>query len=291
MDTIFGKITEWLKELLISAINGNLTNLFGDVNGKTSDIAVQVGQTPAGWNADIFAMVRALSDTVIIPVAGIIISYILCYELITMVTEKNNLHDVDTWMFFKWVFKAFVAVYLVTNCFDISMAIFDLGQYIVNAAAGLIGGSTSIDISAALASIQPALEAMEVPELLLLVVETLLVSLCMKIMAVIIMVILYGRMIEIYLMCSVAPVPFATLTNREWGQAGNNFLRALIALAFQGFLLMVCVGIYSVLIRGIPSIGTGNIHSWIFGIMGYTVILCIAMIKSGSLSKTIMNAH
>jgi ABC-type phosphate/phosphonate transport system permease subunit len=281
----------WLKELLIDAINGNLTNLFADVNSKTSTIAVQVGQTPSAWNADIYQMIRALSETVIVPVAGVIIAYVLCYELITMVTEKNNLHDIDTWMFFKWVFKAFVAVYLVTHCFDIAMAIFDLGQYIVSAAAGFVGGSTSIDITAALASLTPTLEAMEVPELLLLVIETLLVSLCMKIMAVIITVILYGRMIEIYLMCSVAPVPFATLTNREWGQMGTGYLRALLALAFQGFLLMVCVGIYAVLVRSVPSISTGNLHIWIFSVAAYTAILCIAMIKSGALSKTIFNSH
>jgi hypothetical protein len=208
-----------------------------------------------------------------------------------MVTEKNNLHDIDTWIFFKWVFKAFVAVYLTANCFDIAMAIFDLGQHIVNAAAGLIGGSTSIDITSALAGIAPTLEAMGVPELLLLTVETLLVSLCMKIMAVIITVILYGRMIEIYLMCSVVPVPFATLTNREWGQMGTGYLRALLALAFQGFLLMVCVGIYAVLFRGVPTAITGNIHAWIFAVMAYTVILCIAMVKSGALAKTVLGAH
>jgi hypothetical protein len=289
MDIIFEKITAWLKELLIGAINGNLANLFDDVNSKTADIANQVGQTPDAWDIGIYQMIRTLSDNVIVPVAGIIITYVLCYELISMITEKNNLHDIDTWMFFKWLFKAFIAVYLVTHCFDITMAIFALGQYIVNSAAGLIGQNAAVDISAMVSAMQPALEAMEVPELALLTVESLIVSLSRKIMAVIITVILYGRMIEIYLMCSMAPIPFATLTNREWGQIGNNFLRALLALAFQGFLIMVCVGIYAVLVRSISA--SDNLHSWVFGVCAYTVILCIALIKSGAFAKSIFSAH
>ena len=184
-------------------------------------------------------MIQTLSENVIVPIAGLVITYVLCYELISMVTEKNNMHDVDTSMFFKWVFKAFVAVYLVTHTFDITMAVFDMAQHVVSGAAGVIGGSTEIDVAAALASMQSGLDAMEIPELLLLVMETSLVSLCMKIMSVLITVILYGRMIEIYLYCSVSPIPFATMTNREWGQIGNNYLKSLFAIGFQGFLIMI----------------------------------------------------
>ena len=279
MQSILDAITEWIKEILIGAINGNLSTMFGDVNEKVGTIAAEVGQTPQGWNAGIFNMIRTLSENVIVPIAGLVITYVLCVELISMVTEKNNMHDVDTFMFFKWIFKAWVAVYLVTHTFDITMAVFDVAQHVVSGAAGVISGSTNIDVAAAL----------EIPELLLLVMETSLVSLCMKIMSVLITVILYGRMIEIYLYCSVSPIPFATMTNREWGQIGNNYLKALFAIGFQGFLIMVCVGIYAVLVNSM--IVADNLHSAIFSLAAYTVILCFSLFKSGALAKSIFSAH
>ena len=285
MQSILDAINEWIKEILIGAINGNLSTMFGDVNEKVGTIAAEVGQTPQGWNAN-----------VIVPIAGLVITYVLCYELISMVTEKNNMHDVDTSMFFKWVFKAFVAVYLVTHTFDITMAVFDMAQHVVSGAAGVIGGSTEIDVAAALASMQDGLDAMEIPELLLLVMETSLVSLCMKIMSVLITVILYGRMIEIYLYCSVSPIPFATMTNREWGQIGNNYLKSLFAIGFQGFLIMICVGIYAVLVNNMivlvgEMVVPDNLHSAIFSLAAYTVILCFSLFKSGALAKSIFSAH
>ena len=289
MKGILDSINEWIKEILIGAINGNLSTMFGDVNDKVGSIAGEVGQTPQAWNASIFSMIRTLSENVIVPVAGLVITYVLCYELITMITEKNNMHDVDTFMFFKWFFKSWVAVYLVTHTFDITMAVFELAQHVVGGAAGVIGGNTSINVNSALSSMQSQLGLMEIPELLLLVMETSLVSLCMKIMSILITVILYGRMIEIYLYCSVAPIPFATMTNREWGQIGNNYLRSLFALGFQGFLIMICVGIYAVLVN--TMIIANNLHSAIFSLASYTVILCFSLFKSGALAKSIFNAH
>ena len=289
MKGILDSINEWIREILIGAINGNLSTMFGDVNEKVGSIAGEVGQTPQAWNASIFSMIRTLSENVIVPVAGLVITYVLCYELITMITEKNNMHDVDTFMFFKWFFKSWVAVYLVTHTFDITMAVFELAQHVVGGAAGVIGGNTSINVNSALSSMQSQLGLMEIPELLLLVMETSLVSLCMKIMSILITVILYGRMIEIYLYCSVAPIPFATMTNREWGQIGNNYLRSLFALGFQGFLIMICVGIYAVLVNSM--IIANNLHSAIFSLASYTVILCFSLFKSGALAKSIFNAH
>ena len=225
----------------------------------------------------------------IVPIAGLVITYVLCVELISMVTEKNNMHDIDTFMFFKWFFKAFVAVFIVTHTFDITMAVFDMAQHIVSGAAGVIGGNTSIDVAAALSSMQAGLDAMEIPELLLLMLETSLVSLCMKIMSVLITVVLYGRMIEIYLYCSVSPIPFATMTNREWGQIGNNYLKGLFALGFQGFLIMICVGIYAVLVNNMVI--ADNLHTAIFSIAAYTVLLCFNLLKSGALAKSLFHAH
>ena len=283
MQSILDAINEWIKEILIGAINGNLSTMFGDVNEKVGTIAAEVGKTPQGWNAGIFSMIQSLSENVIVPIAGLVITYVLCVELISMVTEKNNMHDIDTFMFFKWFFKAWVAVYLVTHTFTITMAVFDMAQHVVSGAAGVIGGNTNIDVDAALSSMQAGLDAMEIPELLLLVMETSLVSLCMKIMSVLITVILYGRMIEIYLYCSVSPIPFATMTNREWGQIGNNYLKALFALGFQGFLIMICVGIYAVLVGSMPlvNVSSQNIFVLTFGycvgklppdFMGFSVI-------------------
>ena len=289
MESIFEAINEWLKEILIGAINGNLSNMFGDVNEKTATIAAQVGQTPQGWNGGIFSMVQSLSQTVILPIAGIVITYVLCVELIGMITNKNSLHDIDTFMFFKYVFKAWIAVYLVSHVFDITMAVFDVGQHLVNSAAGVISSDTAIDVESTLAAMTANMETMEVPELLLLVMETALVSMCMKIMSVLITVILYGRMIEIYLTCSVAPIPFATMTNREWGSIGNNYLKGLFALGVQGFFIMVCVGIYAVLVN--EMVIASNLHSAIFSIAAYTVILCFSLFKTGSLAKSIFHAH
>ena len=289
MGFILEKIEEAIKDLLTGWIESNLTNMFTDVNDKVGTIATEVGKTPASWDANIYQMIRGLSENVIVPIAGIIITFVLCYELISMITEKNNLHDTDTWMFFKWFFKAAVAIYLVTNTFDIVMAVFDIGQNVVAGAAGVINGSTSIDIDATLAEMRTSMESMGIGELLALSIETLLISLCLKIMSILITVILYGRMIEIYCTVSIAPIPVATMSNREWGSIGNNYLKALFALAFQGFLIMICVGIYAVLINNM--IIAANIHSALFSVAAYTVILCFSLFKTGSLAKSLFNAH
>ena len=289
MFDLFEKIEEAIRELLTNFVSSNLTTMFTDVNDKTGTIAAEVGQTPQAWNSSIFNMIESLSNSVIIPIAGMIITFVLCYELISMVTERNNMHEIDTWMFFKWVFKSFIAVYLVTNTFNITMAIFDVGQHLVNSAAGVIGGSTTIDIASTITEMETAMVSMELGELLQLSLETMLVSMCMKIISILITVVLYGRMIEIYLYTSVAPIPFATMTNREWGQIGNNYARGLLALGFQGFFIIVIVGIYCVLVNSMTV--AADIHSALFSIAAYTVILCFALFKTGGISKSIFNAH
>ena len=289
LDSLLQAIEDWIRELFTGMVNANLTTMFTDVNEKTSEIAAQVGQTPQGWNGSVFSMIQGLSNNVIVPIAGIIITMVLCYELITMLTERNNLHDVDTWMFFKYFVKMWIAVYLVSNTFTIMMAVFDVGQSVVSSAAGYISGTTAIDVQSMIGTMDTAMEAMEIPELMMLALETALVSLCMKILSILIMVILYGRMIEIYLYSSVAPIPFATMSNREWGQIGTNYFRGLLALGFQGFLMMVCVGIYAVLISTMNI--TDHIHMALFEIAAYTVILCYSLLKTSSLAKSIFNAH
>ena len=288
-DSIFDAIEEWMRDLLTGMVTSNLTTMFTDVNEKTGEIATQVGMTPQGWNSSIYNMVQSLSNSVIVPIAGIIITMVLCYELISMLTERNNLHDVDTWMFFKYFFKMWVAVFLVSNTWTITMAVFDVGQSVVNSAAGTISGSTAIDISSFTSTISTTMESMELGELFVLMLETFILSFCMKVMSVLIMVIMFGRMIEIYLYTSVAPIPFATMSNREWGQMGTNYFRGLFALAFQAFLMMVCVGIYAALVDSIER--TDNVHSALFGGAAYTIILCFSLLKTGSLSKQIFNTH
>lgn len=248
-DNIFAAIEKWMRELLSGMVESNLSTMFTAVNQQTSEIAAQVGQTPQGWNSSIFSMIRNISDSVVIPIAGIIITLILCYELISMLTERNNLHDVDTWMFFKYFVKMWIAVYLVSHTFDIAMAVFDIGQSVVNSSSGIIRGNTAIDISSLSMQMQAAMATMAIGELVTLALETLVVSWCLKILSVVITVIMYGRMIEIYLYTSLAPIPFATMSNREWGHVGTNYFRGLFALAFQAFLMMVCVAIYSKTVR------------------------------------------
>ena len=288
-DSIFETIAEWARGILAEMVRYSMTTMYTDVNEKTGEIAAQVGQTPQGWNGSIFSMVRNLSDTVIVPIAGMVITFVLCYELISMFTERNNMHEVDTWMFFKYFFKMWVAVYLVSHTFDIAMAVFDVGQHVVSAAAGVIHADTAVNIDVMLDEMDASMEAMGMGELALLAVEAALVSLCMKILSVLITVILYVRMVEIYLYTSVAPVPFATMANREWGQIGNNYLRGLFALGFQGFFIMVCVGIYAALVSTIQI--SDNLHSALFGVAAYTVILFTSLKKTGGFSRAVFSAH
>lgn len=234
-------------------------------------------------------MIRSLSDTAIIPVAGMILTFVLCYELIQMIIEKNNMHDFEVFNLYKWIFKTFCAVFILTHTFDIVMGVFGLAQQVVNTSAGLIQGNLSVNVGDTLASLQAMLESMGLWELIGLWLETFVVSLCMEIMTIVIFIIIFGRMIEIYLTVSVAPIPLATMANREWGQIGNNYLKSLFALAFQGFLIIVCVAIYAVLVQNIPS--SGNAHAAIWTTAGYTVLLCFALFKTGSLSKNLFGAH
>ena len=268
MDTILNQIADWLKGMLVDGIMNNLTGMFDSVNQQVSDVATQVGMTPANFSPGIFGLVRNISESVIIPIAGLILTFIACYELIQLIIDHNNLANFETWIFFKWVFKTFVAVMLITNTFNITMAIFDVAQHVVNASAGLISGSTAVDGSE-LEAIRDTLEAM--------------------ILSVLIFVIVYGRMIEIYLMVSLAPIPFATFGNREQSQIGQNYLRSLAALGFQGFLIMICIGIYAVLVQNISF--TEHIIASIWGVLGYTVLLCFTLFKTGSLAKSVFNAH
>ena len=290
MGGIVDLITEFVKDILTSWVTSNLTNMFNDVNDKVGQVAIEVGKTPSTWNASIFAMVRNISDTVMVPIAGMIISAILCYELISMVMDKNNMHDFDTSLFIRYLGKACIAVVLLSKTFDITMAIFDVGNHIVVNAAGAINANATIDVEATLLSMfTNQLSSMSLGELFGLGLETMIVSLGMKIMSAVITVIIFGRMIEIYLYISVAPVPFSTLGNRDWGGIGTNYIKALIALAFQGFFLMVCVGIYSALVASLSV--AGNIHSALWTIVAYTVVLCFSMGKTSSLSRSIMHAH
>ena len=290
MGGIIDKITDFIKEMLQGWVLDNLGTMFTDVNDKVGTIAGEVSRTPSTWNSGIFSMVRTLSENVVIPIAGLIISFVLIYELITMVIDKNNMHDFDTSLFSRFLFKACIAVMLLSKTFDIVMAVFDVGSHVVTQAASSISGSTSLDVEATLTSMfNSQIDTMGIGELIGLGLETMVISLCMKIMSVLITVILYGRMIEIYLYVSVAPVPCATVTNREWGTIGTNYFKGLCALAFQGFFMMVCVAIYAVLVAGVAV--SENLHTALWSVAAYTVILCFSLFKTGSLSKSIWNAH
>ena len=289
MLNILDIILDWIKQMLRDCIMGNLDGMFDQINTEVGEVAGNVGTTPEAWNSGVFSMIRSLSDNVVVPIAGIIITFVLCYELITMIIEKNNLHDFETFTLYKWIFKVFVAVYLVTHTFDITMAIFEVGQSVVQQSSGIISGSTSVDFAAALGDIEAQLETMEIGELFGLLVETMLLRITMPILSFCVMLVLVGRMIEIYIYCSVGAIPFATMTNRDWAQMGNNYLRGLVALGLQGFFIMICVAIYAVLIGQISS--SGNIHIAIWQCAGYTVLLCFSLFKTGAISKSIFNAH
>ena len=288
MDFLINALTDWLKELLVGGIMSNLSGMFDSVNQQVADISVQVGQTPQGWNGSIFSMIQNLSETIIIPIAGAILAFVMTLELIQLIVEKNNLHDVDTWMFFKWVFKSAAAILIVTNTWNIVMGVFDVAQSVVAQAAGIIGSDASIDISTVMTDMETRLMEMDLGPLFGLWVQSLFIGITMWALYICIFIVIYGRMIEIYLVTSVAPIPMATMMGKEWGGMGQNYLRSLFALGFQAFLIIVCVAIYAVLVQGIAT--EDDIIMAIWTCVGYTVLLCFTLFKTGSLSKAVFNA-
>ena len=288
MQSILEQITDWLKSMIISGIMGNLSGMFDSVNQQVGQIAGDVGTTPANFSPAVFSMIRNISESVILPIAGMVLTFIACYELIQMLIEHNNLANFETWTFFKWVFKTFLAVTLISNTFNITMAVFDVAQQVISRSGGLISGSTSVS-DATLTAMQATLEGMDLGPLLGLYLQTFVVQVTMLALSAIIFVIVYGRMVEIYLMVSLAPIPFATFGNHEQSHTGQNYLRSLFALGFQGFLIMICVGIHAVLIQNLSF--SDNIISSIWGVMGYTVLLAFTLFKTGSLAKSVFAAH
>lgn len=281
-------ITEWLKGLLIEGIMGNLTGLFDTVNTRVGEIAVQVGTTPAAWNAGVFSLIRQISETVILPIAGLILTFVATYELIQMLIDRNNLHDIDTWLFFKWIFKTAAAILILSNTFNIVNAVFDVSQSVIARSSGIIQGSTDIT-PGMLDTLEATLETMGLGELLGLFMQSMLIGFTMTALNIIIFVLVYGRMLEIYMLTSLAPIPVATLSNREVGQMGQNYLKSLFAVGFQGLLILLCVGIYGVLVQGIST--SGDPIGAIWGCVGYTVLLCFMLFKTGTIARSIFSAH
>ena len=288
MDSIISAIQEWIKEMLVGGIMSNLSGMFDAVNQQVAEIAGDVGTTPANFSPGVYSMIRNISESVIIPIAGLILTFIACYELIQLIIDHNNLANFETWIFFKWIFKTFVAVTLITNTFNIVMAVFDVAQNVVNASSGIISSGTAVDAST-LEAMEETLMGMDIGPLLGLFLQSIIVQITMYALSIVVFIIVYGRMVEIYLLTSLAPIPFATFGNREQSQIGQNYLRSLLALGFQGFLIMICVGIYAVLIQSIAF--SDNIISSIWGAMGYTVLLVFTLFKTGAIARSVFNAH
>ena len=289
MDLIWDKISDWIKELLISGIISNLNGLFDATNQKVAEISRQVGMTPQAWNGGIFSMIQNLSETVIVPIAGAILAFVMTLDLIQLIVDRNNLNDVDTWMFFKWAFKSAAAVLIVTNTWNIVMGVFDAAQSVVSSASGVIISDTSIDMNSVIGDLESRLSEMDVGSLLGLWFQSMFVGVCTWALTICIFIVIYGRMIEIYLVTSVAPIPMATMMGKEWGGMGQNYVRSLLALGFQAFLIIVCVAIYAVLVQNIASME--DISAAIWTCMGYTVLLCFCLFKTGSLAKSVFAAH
>ena len=289
MDFLWDAITGWLKDILVSGIMSNLSGMFDSVNEKVGDIASQVGAKPQAWNANIFNMIQSLSQNVVLPVAGVILAFVMTLELVQILMDKNNFHDIETVVFFRWIFKTACAILIVTNTWTIVMGIFDVAQGVVNQASGVIIGDTSIDLAAIMPDMEARLREMDLGPLLGLWVQSLIVGITMWALTICIFIITYGRMLEIYLVTSMAPIPMAAMLGREWGGMGQNYLKSLFALGFQAFLIMVCVAIYAVLVQGIAV--SDDISAAIWTCMGYTVLLCFTLFKTGSLSKSLFAAH
>lgn len=289
MDSLLESLNEWLREMLVNGIMGNLSGMFDNVNRQVADISVQVGQNPQGWNSSVYSMIQNLSNSIMVPIAGVILAIVMTLELIQMIADRNNMHEVDTWMIFKWVFKSAAAVLIVTNTWNIVMGVFDMAQSVVSQASGIIDYNASVDISLVMADMETRLTEMELGPLLGLWVQSLFIGITMWALYICIFIVIYGRMIEIYVVTSVAPIPMATMMGKEWGGMGQNYLRSLFALGFQAFLIIVCVAIYAVLVQNIAT--EDDVIMAIWSCVGYTVLLCFSLFKTGSLSKSIFNAH
>ena len=288
MDSVLQAIEDWLHDVLVGGIMNNLSGMFSSVNDEVASIASDVAMSPANFSPGVFALVRNVSESVIVPIAGLILTFIACYELIQLIIEKNNLAHFETWIFFKWVFKTFVAVTIISNTFNIVLAVFDVTQHVITNAGGIIQGSTAVS-EAQILALQSTVEAMDVPSLIGLWLQSLLVQITLMAISKVIFVIIYARMIEIYLMTSMAPIPFSTFANREIGHMGQNYFKSLFALGFQGFLIIICVAIYAVLVQSISF--SSDVISAIWGVMGYTILLCFTLFKTGNLAKSILGAH
>ncbi len=288
MSSIIDKISDWLHDLLVEGVMSNLTGMINAVNDEVGSIASDVAQTPANFSPAIFSMIKNISETVIVPIAGMVLTFIACYELIQLIIEHNNLANFETWIFFKWIIKTFVAVTIISHTFDITMAIFDVAQHVVNQAGYIVGNTTGVT-QAQMAALASSVDAMSNGALFGLYLQSGVVQITLYALSKIIFVIVYARMIEIYLMTSLAPIPLSTFGNREQSHIGQNYLRSLAALGFQGFLILICVAIYAILVQNIAI--TSDVTGTLWGIVGYTILLCFTLFKTGSLAKSVFSAH
>ena len=288
METVLKAISDWIKSLLTAAIMSNLSGLFDDVNTQVGGIAQQVGTKPSSFEPRVFAMIEALSRNVVLPIAGIILTFIACYELIEMITQHNNMAQFEPALLMKWIFKTAISVWMISNTFDIIMAVFDVTQQVVANSSGIISGNTRVN-DIGLSMLQSSMMQMDVGPLFGLFLQSFFIGITMRILSIVIFVIVYGRMIEIYMMVSLAPVPMATWGNHEQSLVGQNYLRSLFALGFQGFLILICVAIYAVLLQNVAI--SGDAINSIWSIVGYTVLLCFTLFKTGSVARSILGAH
>ena len=284
---LFGKIEEFFKDIMIDIIKDNLSAMLVDINDKVSTVAGEVGKTPSSWNSEVFTFIKSINTNVVLPIAAIILTAILCIELIQVVMRKNSMQDTDTFEFFKYIIKMWIAVWLVSHAFDFSMAVFDVAQSMISKAAGVVGTSANITPGNFDAMVD-ALKTKELGTLIGIALETGLVKFSLTILSILITVILYGRMIEIYIYCSVAAIPFSTMGNKEWGSIGTNYIKSLFALGLQGLFILIFFGIYAVLVK---TVNFTDIHTSILQVLAYGLILGVMMMKSGSIAKAILNSH
>ena len=284
---LFGKIEEFFKDIIIDVIKDNLSAMLIDINEKVGTVAGEVGKTPSSWNSEVFTFIKSINTNVVLPIAAIILTAILCIELIQVVLQKNTMHDTDSFEFFKYIIKMWIAVWLVSHAFKFSMAVFDVAQEMVGKAAGVVGNSANITPGNFDAMVD-ALKTKELGILIGIALETGLVKFSLTALSVLITVILYGRMIEIYIYCSIAAIPFSTMGNKEWGSIGTNYIKSLFALGLQGLFILIFFGIYAVLVK---TVNFTDMHTSILQVLAYGLILGIMMMKSGSIAKAILNSH
>ncbi len=302
MDFVFERLDLWIKGILADTVCSNLRSMMETIQTLTVGLDSELALSPDSYNADMWSMLQNVIDSAIVPVASLVLTAIMCLELISWLNEQNNMRTTGDIMaqFVKFIVRLFIGVLLVQKSYDITLWVFRLSNFVIFNAIGTINTSISADIlsGSSLEAIKETLVTLEIGDLLTIIGVSFLASLATVIIQAAAWIVILGRVIQIYMYCSVGAIPYATLTHKETSGIGKNYLLNLAALGFQGFFMLIAIAMYGYLINdAISKLDPGDLVSPMGFISFVLKLLCcggallFTLIGSKSLSKSIFNAH